>query len=153
MAHCKYCGNPGGHCQKCSTMIQFDVMGMLTVLEQTIIAHSNLPDLLGIKASQRAIWGLRDLLNDYFNGYCDTKILTAAVGKNPSKDTLENVVSTDTTLQQQTISDLMDERDSAAKALKKYGQHSLTCNWSRLGADPCTCGLEEAFENIGAKLE
>ncbi len=39
-----------------------------------------------------------------------------------------------------------------AEALKKYGQHGITCTWSRLGGDPCTCGFEAVLKAAGEEV-
>lgn len=65
---CDYCGEQGG-CQLCFKRIQIDVLGFVSLLEEQV-AMTDQSDALGINSHLRAVWGVRDALNEYFESGC-----------------------------------------------------------------------------------
>lgn len=69
---CDYCRKED--CQVCLHRLHMDVLGLVGLIEPLIIKEDRVDHTGFINNHIRAVWGLRDALNDYFNANCDISI-------------------------------------------------------------------------------
>lgn len=60
---CTYCGRDD--CQACKRQTRFDILQLVGRCEQ-LVCKPDEKDVVGINSHLRAVWGLRDAINDYF---------------------------------------------------------------------------------------